>query len=156
MHSKIFQVSTEPIEKDARLSPIELYDNCGDFADYIGDEYHGDERLAKIQFLAKEFPDIFNIDGEVLIYKGLGNFVNDWIGSIREAAQNLTEENIFNDGNLYRVRHIVEDTHYRIFTRFYINNWNCCPDPFGEFIGWLSRLDVGTRIYVGSVIDYHF
>lgn len=156
MHSKIFQVSTEPIEKDARLSPIELYDNCGDFADYIGDEYHGDERLAKIQFLAKEFPDIFDIDGEVLIYKGLGNFVNDWIGSIREAAQNLTEGNIFNDGNLYRVRHIVEDTHYRIFTRFYINNWNCYPDSFGEFIGWLSRLDVGTRIYVGSVIDYHF
>ena len=155
MHS-IFQLSAKPISEGDFLSPEHLYDRCNDFADYIGDKYEGEKRTDKIKGIAAEFPNIFDIDGEVLIYKGLGNFLKEWVEKIQEIAKDLTEENILKDANLYRMKCITERTHLDTYSRFYVEEWNNYAGDCADFICWLSTLEVGTRIYVGSVINYHF
>lgn len=156
MHSNIFQIGLNPMNVDDYVHPDEFYENSNDFADYIGDEYEGEDRAVKIQWLAEEFPDIFDIDGEVLIYKGLGNFLKEWSEKIQEIANGLTEGNILKDINLYRMKSITERTHHDIYSRFFIEDWNGWAGDCADFISWLATLEVGTRIYVGAVIDYHF
>jgi len=156
MHSSIFQLSDRPISEGNILCSGYFYDNSSDFADYIGDEYEGEDRAVKIKWLAEEFPDIFDIDGEVLIYKGLGNFLKEWVEKIQEIANGLTEGNILNDMNLYRMKSITERTHHSLNSRFFIEDWNGYAGDCADFISWLATLGVGTRIYVGAVIDYHF
>lgn len=156
MHSNIFQLSNKPISEENILGSGYFYDNSSDFADYIGDEYEGEDRAVKIRWLAEEFPEIFDIDGEVLIYKGLGNFLKEWAEKIQEIANGLTEGNILKGMNLYRMKSITERTHHSINSRFFIEDWNGYAGDCADLISWLATLDVGTRIYVGAVIDYHF
>lgn len=161
MHSNIFQISDSLISEENILYSGYFYDNSNDFADYIGGEYKGENRTLKIKWLAEEFPEMFEYkqdenDSEVLIFKGLGNFLKEWTDKIQEIAKGLTEENIFKGVNLYRMKRICERTHHNINSRFFIEDWNNCAGDCADFISWLATLEVGTRIYVGAVIDYHF
>lgn len=156
MNNSIFQLSEKPFNDNDLISPEHFYDSSYDFASYIGDEYEGKERTDEIKLIASEFNEILAIDGEVLIYKGLGNFTKEWAEKIQEIASSLTGGNILKDSNLYRMKSIIKKTHHDIDSRFYIEDWNNCAGDCADFINWLSTLEVGTRIYVGSVINYHF
>lgn len=156
MHSNIFQVSATPISYDNFLTSEYFYEDAHDFADYIGDEYEDEARTEKIQLFAKHYKDLFDLDGEVLVFKGLGSFLHDWAEALKEAANKLNEDNILKELNLYRLERLTQTTHTDNDARFFIDDWNNYAGDFGDFISWLSRLEVGTRIYFGAVIDFHF
>lgn len=160
MHSNIFQLSAKPISAGDFLTSEYFYDDCH-FADYIGDEFNDEERHKKIKWLSVEFPEMFDFVndeeyGEGLIFKGMGNFLAEWVKAIKDFADTLTEENILKDINLYNLKSLTERTNHRLNSRFFIENWNNCVGDCADFIEWLNTLEVGTRIYFGSVIDYHF
>ena len=156
MHSTIYQISDKPIEIDNFLYSEYFYDNSNNFADYIGDEYKDERRTEKIEDFAEYYKDLFDLDGEVLVFKGLGSFLNDWAEAIKKAASELTADNILKGLNLYHLGGMTERTHLDTYSRFYIEDWNNCAGDFGDFISWLSHLDVGTRLYFGALIDFHF
>ena len=157
MHSRIFQISTRPIEDDF-LTPSSLYDNSSDFADYIGDELEGNERLECIEHLAETLSDLFDYDKAdgTLIYKGLGTFLDDWANAIKEQANAINADNILKNLNLYKLESILNRTHRNIYYRFYSEDYNNYAGPASDLIEWLNTLEKGTRLYIGSVIDYHF
>ena len=156
MHSNIIQISRNPIEKEERVSPIDFYENSSDFADYIGDEYDDEERKSVIEAIPKWFDGIFSLEGDHLVFNGLGDFVKDWYRYIGECVAEL-KDNEVEDMKLYRIKKAVEHTHLDIWSRFYIENWNGYAAAAEDFIDYLAnRMKQGDKLYIGAIIDYHF
>ena len=157
MHSNIYQISTMPIDKEDWLTPSYFHDNSQDFADYIGDAYDGEERKECINSLGDLFDGVFTMDGESLIYNGSDKFVEDWCKEIQRRAASITPQTIFENVNLFRLKKLTDTTHIDISSRFYIEEWNGCSGAADDLIGFCHyKLNVGDRLYVGAVIDYHF
>lgn len=157
MHSKIYQIGLKPINKEDYASSTDFYENSGDFADYIGDEYPEKERLEAVEGLAEILPEFFDYVGDgTLRYKGMGTFLLDWTKEIKRQANEMTAENVLEDARRYKMSYIMSRTHRDIELRFYIEDWSGCAEPLGEFVKYLSMIKEGTRLYVGAVIDFHF
>lgn len=156
MHSCIFQVSAEPIKECDYISPCLFYENCGDFADYIGDPITGDDRLDNIRYIFESFGDMFNVDKDVITFNGLGSFVKEWNEYIRELSSKL-DDNEYKDRNIWMIRNACKETHLEICSRFLIEEWNGWAGPASDLIGFLQyRVKPGDKLYIGAVIDYHF
>ena len=162
MHSNIYQISSRPISEDEYASPSCYYDNSGDFADYIGDAYEGEEREEKIKNFASIIEGVFDYKGGgEFVYKGyeaLGKFKQAWIDELLHKTAALTPDNLFKEQNLFRIWQLTEKTHLDASSRVDISEW-CgeCAYPLGELFEWAdSQLKKGDRFYIGAVIDYHW
>lgn len=158
MHSKIFQLSDKPISNDNFLCSEYFYEDTQYFADYIGDEVTDEkERNECICDVAEEFSEMLEYIGDgQLRYKGMANFLQDWVDAIKTAANALTADNILKEMNLYRLERLTQTTHKDSDRRFYVEDWNCFAGDAADFVSWLSHLKEGTIIYVGSIIDFHY
>ena len=161
-HSKIYQISSKPIDENGYASPEMYYDNSDDFADYIGKKYEGKDRDEAIEYLADILKDVFeHKGGGEFRYKGreaMEKFKQAWADELRRLAGLLTPENLFKDHNLYLIRATCKETHLRSSYRVDIDEWcGSIAYPFGELFEYAaSQLKAGDRIYVGAVIDYHY
>jgi hypothetical protein len=162
-HSRIFQVSIQPIEVDDYAVSSDFYENSGDFADYIGDEQEGDDRKDDIGHLADTLRDLFTLDedGEALTYKGetaMAAFKQAYADCLREEADKVTAENILEWQTRYEVRAISKETHLRTDYRFKIEDWNGdFADTPAELISYVAdKMKEGEKLYIGAVIDYHY
>lgn len=162
MHSKIYQISNKPIDKEDYQSPETYYDNSGDFADYIGERYNDEDREEGIGYLADLLKDVFeHKGGGVFRYKGseaMEKFKQAWADEIRRMAGLLTADNLFKSQRLFNLRCITEETHLCTSYRVDIAGWaEGVAYPFGELFEYAaSQLKKNDRIYVGAVIDYHY
>ena len=162
-HSKIFQISSNPIDRDDWRVPEDYYDNSDDFADYIGDRVEGEEeRDEEIGHLADLVKDVFTPVGRgVLAYKGrtaLLEFKVKWLEAIDRFTEGLTADNMSKEMRMYRLRSLTEETHLRSSFRVDIEEWTGgAPNALGELFVWAeNELEEGDRIYVGAVTDYHY
>lgn len=162
-HSRIYQVSSKPIKKYDYATPDEFYENSSDFADYIGDEQKGDDRKEDIKRLADVLSDLFTLDekGEALVYKGddaMQKFKEAWADAIRNAAQDITADNVLESSLRWKVRSICEKTHLQTPRRMKIEEWNGWAGPMGDLIEWVAykKFKAGKKLYIGAVIDYHY
>lgn len=162
MHSKIFQISNAPIDKDDYSSPECYYDDSQVFADYIGEPIKGETREDCIKYLAESISDLFSYDKEAgaFVYKGkdaLHEFKQKWLEAIREITDKLTADNLIEEHNVYRLRRLTLQTHLDSSFRFHINEWNGWAGPMEDLVEYARyQLKEGDRIYVGAVIDYHY
>lgn len=161
MHSRIFQVSIQPIEVDDYAVSSDFYDNSGDFADRIGDEQEGGDRKNDIGRLADTLKDLFTLDedGETLTYKGeaaMAAFKQAWADHLREEAAKVTADNILEWQPRYEVRRNCEETHLHTDYRFKIENWEDYAGPCNDLIEYVAdKMKEGEKLYIGAVIDYH-
>lgn len=162
MHSNIYQISSSPISEDEYESPSNYYENSGDFADYIGDAYEGEEREEEIKDFASIIEDVFAYKGGgEFEYKGkeaMRKFKQAWIDELQSKVAALTPDNLFKEQNLFSIWQLTEKTHLDVSSRVSIAKW-CgeCAYPLGELFEWAdSQLKKGDRFYIGAVIDYHW
>ncbi len=160
MHSSIYQVSIQPIEVDDYAKPDYFYDNSNDFADYIGEEWTGDNRKEDIKWLAHTLSDLFDLDetGEILVYKGgMDVFKEKWTAAIHKAAEEVTDDNVLESMPRWYAKNVCEKTHLYSDYRFSIENWNDYPNPLDELIEYVAdKMKPGDKLYIGAVIDFHF
>ena len=160
-HSRIFQISSRPIDREEWSEPSDYYENSDDFADYIGDRVDDDDKRDEdIGRLADTVKDVFTPAGRgVLAYRGreaLMAFKQKWHDAIKAATDELTVENMTKQMRLGRLSSLTEQTHLLSSYRVHIVNWTSCPLPLGELFEWAeSILEEGDRVYIGAVIDYH-
>ena len=160
-HSKIFQINDKPIPADRYCKPEDFYENCDDFADYIGEEEEGEDRNECIGYLADLIKDVFTHEGDgVFVYKGdeaLRKFKQEWLAEIQRLSGKLTADNIQKEQNLYQLRVATERTHLDSHYRMKIEPWNGYAAPVSDLFEWAENcLKEGDRFYVGAVIDYHY
>lgn len=164
MHSKIYQVGTKPFSEDDYVHEEYFYDNHYSFADYIGGEVFENERKDCIERLASTLKSIFDFNAEkdMLIFKGkdaLKQFLEKWADCMNKRTLAVTPENITSHSTWYDITSVLEGTHLETERRFCIEEWNglnACP--MSELIHWISSQNFkkGRKIYIGSVIDFHF
>ena len=160
-HAKIYQISMKPIKRDDYVEPDDFYDNHDSYADWVGDEVEGKERRECIKYLAKDLREIFDLNGDTLVYKGktaLRAFKQKWADAIKEKAQEITVDNVVRHTPRTTVRDFVNCTHRDSADRFCIKDWSgTFAEPMAELISYIHEyLRKGQRLYIGAVIDFHY
>lgn len=155
MHSKIFQLGSKPISEENYMQP-DYYD-ASSFADYIGTEVTDDARKDYIESISRQLNEIFDLDGEALVYKGnIDGFIKNWYADIRQKAEDLDETQV-NTIQLHVLKSAIDRTHIDTAYRAYIEEWNGWAGPISDLINYVAKkMKVGDRLYIGSIIDYHY
>lgn len=154
MHSNVFQISTEKIQREdfiyeETLDGYDFFDYCSEISD--------EDRLEEIKRLSGHIlPEgMFTLVGDdILIYNGGAEKIRqEWADRIRAKAALVTEENIMKFvGPAYQLKKEIENP-LGTSTRFYIDG---CVEQSDELVKMLCGLEPGTRLYIGGVIDWHF
>ena len=162
MHSIIFQITSKKLTKGSGLlneGTIEQGD--GTSYDYCA-EIDEDERETAIKTLVNDIlpKGMFElVASNAMVYKGgIDEWKQNYIANIHAKAQELTPENIIDwVGPIYQLEKAIKNplgTSYQ----FYLDEegFQCYAEESYELLRFVSNLEVGTTLYFGGVIDYHF
>lgn len=158
MHSKIFQVSRDPLTRDDWVSEFHYYDNfVGRIADYLERIGDGKGRRSCIEDLSMHNGIIANPISETLTIKSKIEFFRGYYEDFKNAVDNLREISIydFSDSSfmlsmdMYRLNAAVSNEF-----NYYIEDTDGCDlVTLQDFVR--THKD-GDRFYIGAIIDYHF
>lgn len=162
MHSLIFQISDRPIEADDHIN-IDLIE-AGETVsiDYCM-EIESDERnTAIIAFFERTFPQgmfTINPDEETVTYQGGFNEWNSgYIRSLIDKAKAVTEANVFKyAGAAYRLQQAIVnplDTAILFVTDF--TDGMGTAERSRSLMRLISELQIGAKLYIGAILDYHY
>ena len=160
MHSRIFQISTEPIDKENYLNEDTLQQGDGSFYDYCSeiDEEDRKEDIANLVNHALPKGMFELISDDTMRYNGgIEQWKEEYVANIKKRANALTADNMLEWGSTYYLKQAIKnplDTAYH----FYLDGDGC--QSFAEqsftFMEFVCRLEPGTILYIGGVVDYHF
>lgn len=160
MHSTIFQITTEKVEKGDFLNEDTLFQGDNSDLDYCSD-IGEEERKERIENLVnKILPEgMFTlVDEDTIRYNGgVEEWRDTWVRLLQDRCAQITASNIQEWNTLHHLKEAI-DNPLDSGSRFY-DDCGCCADyshKSGEFMKSLNDLEAGTLLYVGGVIDYHF
>lgn len=160
MHSRVFQISTEPIVKENYLDEYTLNQGDDCFYDYC-DNIDDDERKENIVRLVNEVlpkgmfelveDDIIRFNGDVEQWK------EEYISNIRKKADELNVENMLEWSSTHYLKEAVTNPLHTDY-HFYLDGegGQSYAEQSFAFMQLVCSLEPGTILYVGGVIDYHF
>lgn len=161
MHSKIFQITPERVDKDCYLTEDTLTQGDDSFYDYcseIGDEVRKENITCLVENVLPK--GMFQLtSGDTMRYNGgMKQWKKEFVADIRKKAEAITTENTLEwIGPVYQLKKALKnplDTAYW----FYLDGEGC--QSFAEqsfaFMEFVCTLEVCTTLYIGGVIDYHF
>ena len=157
MHSRIYQVSNEPI-KDF-ISEDRYYEGfVGNYADYVSEvEHKSDDYLNDLKWIQNATNGLeVNIkEGTITVTskKQYFNEKHDKFQELLEKLQNITLEEFSSRTRYFDILDLKSafDDEYS----FYV-------DDNDEFCGittldnWVRNAEEGKTYYIGTIIDYHF
>lgn len=160
MHSRIFQISTEPIDKENYLNEDTLQQGDGSFYDYCSeiDEEDRKEDIANLVNHALPKGMFELISDDTMRYNGgIEQWKEEYVANIKKRANALTADNMLEWGSTYYLKQAVENP-LDVAYHFYLAGEGC--QSFAEqsfaFMEFVCGLEPGTTLYIGGVIDYHF
>lgn len=154
MHSRIFQVSTEPIDKSDYITESSFWGHwfIGSIADYISENCYRDEDLKWFEDCSEQKGIEFGVDenGEYFIVlnkqKYFENSFHKFMTTI-DKIKNYTIDDFVNGFNeMWHLKNAYEDKY-----GFYI-------DADGElmtFDNFIRDCAMEEKFYIGGTIDYH-
>lgn len=149
MHSKIIEITTQPIERDEYMTAGGFtYEEYDHFADYIQGI---DTKLEETILLWFDNEGIFERNGRELTLLDLNGFMEDWRKAIITRANNID----FTDGlALYKLSDVIKETHTHSELMFYFLEEFM---DFGRFVFYLyNNYKAGDKFYIGGILDYHY
>lgn len=160
MHSRIFQISTEPISKENYLNEDTL--EQGDFAPYdYCSEINAEQRRWNIKRLVNEVlpKGMFELTSEdTMRYNGgIEQWKEEYVANIRAKAEAINVDNMLSWNTRNELEKAIKNP-LRTDNHFYLNGDGC--QSFAEesfaFMDFVCSLEPDTILYIGGVIDYHF
>ena len=115
MHSRIFQISTEPIDKENYLNEDTLQQGDGSFYDYCSeiDEEDRKEDIANLVNHALPKGMFELISDDTMRYNGgIEQWKEEYVANIKKRANALTADNML--GTLNGVRPIISNRQWKI------------------------------------------
>lgn len=160
MHSRIFQITTEQVERENYLNEDTLEQGDTASIDYCA-EIDRKDREESIAYLVDSIlPEgmFTRLGANILRYNGgMEQWTAEAVAKIKEKAAALTADNYLRFGELYNLKKAVEnplDTAYLFYTdKEGLQSW---ADQSYDFMSFVNGLEAGTLLYIGGVIDYHY
>ena len=88
---------------------------------------------------------------------GIEQWKEEYVANIKKRADALTADNMLEWGSTYYLKQAVENP-LDVAYHFYLDGDGC--QSFAEqsfaFMEFVCRLEPGTILYIGGVVDYHF
>lgn len=145
MEHLIYQLSTEPIEKEDFITEESFeISEVSDFCAYL-------QKIDDRQIAINSFPFMkyFTLKGEVLTFKGIGDLVEVWDNAVK---RDYNVFNVLNDVLRWRLSRDINTPF--TYDRFFVEDLASVPQASSDFIEYLSRKKVGTQFYIGGIIKY--
>lgn len=168
-HSRIFQYSSKPIDKDDYIGDSDFYDDNANGQSFHG-EYCGDyvneqdelDRIDDIKWLAINLFK-FNIrleglEGEdkFVLGEGFKQAIQDfWYDAIKKRFEALDKENLARYTERWYLKYALIDPLSGGFGFLFFNNEEQTLSASDGFFEFLLRLNEGDSFYIGATLDYH-
>ena len=152
MHSRIFQMDIEPINKEDHIDESTFYEDTfiGSIADYVDEDTNRDEDIQWLVDCYEKYGMEYNKEEGYVVFKEdfKENYFRERFKLFKEAVDELTFEDFAYDmrANLYKVRSLMEDRFS--FYVYFIDYWM----TFDRFV---RQLEKGKKYYLGATINYH-
>lgn len=161
MHAMVYQLSKEKMEKENWLNEDTLLQGDGSDYDWCS-ELSAEEREAAIETLAASIlpTGMFRLmDGETLEYLGgLDKWKQSWVSVIQQKALCVNEVNVMDGtGETYRLEKEIKNP-LHTDCHFYLDSEGSqsYAEPSAELMRFIAELNVGDRLFIGGIIDFHF
>lgn len=161
MHSKIFQITKTRVDKDNYLNEDTLMQGDNSHFDYCA-EIDDEERKENIAYLVDSIlpKGMFELTSDdTILYKGgAEQWKEDFVADIRRKAEAITTDKVQEwIGPVYQLEQALKnplDTGYWFYTDE--ESLQSYAEQSYEFMREVCTFEVGTTLYIGGVIDYHF
>ena len=151
MHSRIYQLTKEPIYNDEWLTEADLYDTSfiGEIADYVSTQPE-EEREEDIEWFLQGKEKVFAREGDKLtLLPGAKHaYFAKRYNKFKEKIANFTLDDFCNNYKVWESLNILRDTF-----SFYVYTDEGGWKPLDTFIRESVEGDV---FYIGGIVDYHF
>ena len=161
MHSRVFEISRIPIEKESRLDAYELPDwFCSGIADYV-DNIHESYREDDLKWFAGRFGENCQRDGDQVSFNDqvkMEYFRGEYekfraaaailvSSTLEEFCGNAPKTDI--DRTVYRLKSAYEDKF-----GFYVYDRD--DEELITMDAWVRRSDLTVPYFIGGIVDYHW
>lgn len=152
MHSRIFQMDIEPINKKDYIDESTFYEDTfiGTIADYVDEDTNRDEDIQWLVDCYKKYGMEYNKKEDYIIFKKgfKKNYFRERFELFKETIDELTFEDFAYDtrANLYKIKSLMEDR-FSFYVYF--------DDYWMTFDRFVRQLEEGKKYYLGATIDYH-
>lgn len=159
MHSWIYQISDSPIEEVINEDSL----NQGEGTDY---DYCAaisvEERKEAVKTLLENILplDMFKqVDDKAFEYVGgIEEWKRQWVERIQQKAAAINNENVMDFvGATYKLEQEIQNP-LDTDAHFYLCGDSCqnFAEKSAELMRWINTLQVGSKLYIGGIIDFHF
>lgn len=161
MHNVIFQISTEPIDKDLYIDTdlIEAGETVSiDYAYSIAQ----DKRQVSVNRLLRVLPqDMFTLDkdGNALVYNGgFDVWKKSYAQLLQSKAAAITQENVmkWTGPTCQLQKAIVNPLETDCLFVVDFGSGYSLAERSKELMLMVEQLEAGQRIYIGAILGYHF
>lgn len=162
MHSKIFQLSTEPISKEEYIGTENIENGEIVSIDYAY-ETRDEERKELIATLVNEvLPEgMFTIspDEESLTYNGsFPQWCKDYLRLLQTKTAEITTANVMEwIGPAFQLQKAIVNP--LMTDILFVTDFAACyalAERSREFMTMVNRMHKGDKLYVGAILGYHF
>lgn len=159
MHAWIYQISDSPIEEFINEDTL----NQGDGTDYdYCAEISVEERKEAVKTLLENILplDMFKqVDDKAFDYVGgIEEWKRQWVQRIQQKAATINNENVMDSvGATYKLEQEIQNP-LDTDAHFYLCGDSCqsFAEKSAELMRWIDTLQVGSKVYIGGIIDFHF
>ncbi len=150
MHSRIFQISTEPIDKENYLNEDTLQQGDGSFYDYCSeiDEEDRKEDIANLVNHALPKGMFELISDDTMRYNGgIEQWKEEYVANIKKRANALTADNMLEWGSTYYLKQAVENP-LDVAYHFYLDGDGCSLLPNSPLRLWSLFVGLNRERYI--------
>ena len=155
MHSRIFQVSSEPITEENLIEEDRYYE--WEHADYVNKQASSTDIESDLKWLQTANNGIkVNVEEKTITITSKEEYFtksHDEFKKLAEELSTISLEDFINgkaDMKFYDLKCAYEDKN-----GFYIDdNYECCG--LTNLDNWVRNAEENKTYYVGSIFDYHF
>lgn len=155
MHSRIFQVSTEPIDKADYITESDYYDHwfTHSIADYVNGNCYRDEDLKWLEDCYDEKGIKFGVDdnGEYLIIESKKAYFENSFNKFMETLDKIKNYTIDDFAQGFFEMWILKESYEDKFG-FYMDTEDNGLITIDSFVRTYPE---NVKVYIGGTIDYH-
>ena len=167
-HSRIFEYSVSPIERDDCLTVDDFTE--GDYlenvfrgkfsGDYVSETREEDrkEDLEWLMGALKGVSDniVLQDNGTLLLKPGFKDDIRDfWYGKLHEAMDEINQVNVERYQNRFNLKFALSDPLCMGFGFLFYNHEDMSLTASDVFFEFLLNMHDDAIVYIGSILDYH-